>query len=237
MARLAIVAPALLALGLTACGDEPAPPPPRETDPAVMAALDDQILADPDLSRQNEGNAALTGGIDHALPLPNRTERALDAARDEARALVGGRDAMLALPRAGRAGDPAPLAATLSIVARAAFAGASEVCVGALAEGFEWAGRMPESFPIYPRGAVQEAAGADGAPCALRAVNFRTPIPAEEVLAFYHTRARAAGYSSALAPLGEERVLRGRKGDAWFAVYAREDSDGTTVADLVVSGT
>src|SRR5690606_30297494 len=48
--------------------------------------------------------------------------------------------------------------------------------------------------------------------CALRAVNFRTPVPLEEVLAFYHTRALDTGFTSTLATAGDESVLLGEYG-------------------------
>lgn len=225
-----------LGLSLSGCGDEPPAPRPEEIDPAVLAALGDQILVDPDLARQNEGAAALTGGIDHALPLPDRSVRAIDAARAEALTLVGGRDALRALPAPSGKAKAAPLAARLSIVSRARYAGAPPRCLEALVHDFAWAARMPAAFPIYPRGATQEAAGLDSRACTLRAVHFRTPVPVDEVLAFYHMRAREAGYSSTLTEAGVERVLRGAKGEAAFAVFARETAPGATAVDLVVRG-
>jgi hypothetical protein len=55
---------------LSACGEEPEPV--RETrrlDPAVVAALHDPIMIDPDLVSQNRGNAAITAGGFDAVPL------------------------------------------------------------------------------------------------------------------------------------------------------------------------
>ncbi|WP_374405936.1 hypothetical protein [Pelagerythrobacter sp.] len=226
---------AFWALALAGCGDAPVTQEPREVDPAIVAALNDQILVDPDLARQNEGSAALTGGIDHALPLPNDSIGAIDAARAEAIEIVGGRDRLLALPEPGTAAA-APLAVRLSVIARAREVGAPAPCVEALRHDFVWAARMPTEFPIYPRGATQEAAGTDSGDCALRAVNFRTPASSDEVLAFYHTLAREAGYSSRLATAGDERVLRGRRGGAAFAVAVRQGPAGTVAVDLVTRG-
>lgn len=226
---------ALLAYALTACGGERPVPTAKDIDPAVVAALSDHILIDPDLSRQNEGSAALTGGMDHALPLPNASPRAIDAAREGARALVGGRDQLRPLPPAKRLDAEMPLAARITIAARADHVSAGE-CVGSLERGFIWAARMPDPFPVYPRGATQEAAGSDAGNCALRAVHFRTPVPLEEVLAFYHTRAVDAGYSSELAIADEESMLSGAREDASFAVYARAGPSGLTEIDLVTRG-
>lgn len=227
---------ALLACMLAGCGEEHARRTATNVDPAVVAALDDQILVDPDLSRQNQGNAALTGNVDHALPLPDTSFRALEAAREEARAIVGGRGRFRALPPADRQEAEAPLAKRITIAARAAYAGVSEPCLRSLDRGFIWAARMPAAFPVYPRGATQEAAGTDAGICAVRAVNFRTPIPLEEVLVFYHTRAIDAGFSSTLANAGEESVLSGTRDGASFAVYARSGPSGLTEVDLVARG-
>lgn len=218
---------------LAACGETDPPAPERQVDPAVLAAINDPILVDPDLSRQNEANAALTGGIDGALPLENRTPRAVAAARDEAMALVGGREAMMELPPVEETGEAAPLAARLSLTQRAVLAGAGEQCAKQAERGFIWAARMPEAFPLYPRAAAQDAAGNDSPACALRAAAFRTPVPLAEVLAFYHTRARAAGYTSRRSERGEEQVLQGTRGGAAFAVYAHADGEGATAVDLV----
>lgn len=233
-AKLMVSALAGLALvPLAACGEADPPVSEPEIDPAVLAAINDPILVDPDLSRQNEGNAALTGGIDGALPLENRSLRTIASAREEATALVGGRDAMLALPSIETTGAAVPLAARLSLAERAVLAGAGEECAAQAAHGFIWAARMPEAFPVYPRAAAQDAAGNDSPGCALRAAVFRTPVPLAEVLAFYHTRARAAGYTSRRSELGEEQVLQGTREGAAFALYAHTDAEGATAVDLV----
>ena len=227
---------ALLACMLAACGGERPEPTAKDIDPAVVAALNDHILTDPDLSRQNEGSAALTGGTNHALPPPNTSPRAIDAAREEARALIGGRDRLRPLPPAKRLDAEVPLEARITIAARASHAGAGERCAGSLERGFIWAARMPDPFPVYPRGATQEAVGSDAEGCGLRAINFRTPVPLEDVLAFYHTRALDAGFSSELAMAGKESVLSGARDGAVFAVYARTGPSGLTEIDLVTRG-
>ena len=209
---------------------------PAETDPAITAALADQILVDPDLSRQNEGNAALTGGIDHALPIENATARAIDAVRMEALEMIGGRDRLEPLPPPGPAAAPVPLAARLSVVERTAYAGAPRRCVTAMRHDFGWSARMPRAFPLYPRAATQEAVGADTEGCAVRAVHFRTPVAVEDVLAFYHARAHATGFTSAREIRGEEEVLRGERGDEQFAVYARRGPGTSAEIDLVTIG-
>ena len=133
-------------------------------------------------------------------------------------------------PTGRSAGPPGPLPAPLVAAARAA---------GGCAERAEntarWAARLPQPFPVYPRGAVQEAAGTDAAGCALRVVSFVTPVPLGEVLDFYFTRARDAGFSAQRVLQDGDDVLAGAKGSASYVVYARRLPSGNTEVDLVTS--
>ncbi len=95
---------------------------------------------------------------------------------------------------------------------------------------------MPEVFPVYPRGAVQSAAGTAGGACYARAVSFRTPVPQSGVLDFYFTKAVKAGFKPKLSQTGDEQVLRGKKGGESFAIYASTASAGITEIELVTSG-
>ena len=83
---------------------------------------------------------------------------------------------------------------------------------------------------------MQEAAGTDVAGCALRVVNFVTPVPLGEVMDFYFTRARNAGFSAQLVLQDGDTVLAGVKGRASYVVYARRLRTGATEVDLVTSG-
>ena len=95
---------------------------------------------------------------------------------------------------------------------------------------------MPAPFPVYPRAAAQEAAGTDAAGCSLRVVNFVTPVPMDEVMDFYFTRARGAGFSTARVLQDGDDVLAGTKGSASYVVYARRLPSGNTEVDLVTGG-
>jgi hypothetical protein len=99
-----------------------------------------------------------------------------------------------------------------------------------------WAAKLPEAFPVYPKGSVQEAAGTDEGECALRTVNFITPVPVAEVIDFYYTQARAAGYSPQHVRDGADDVLSGVKGAASFVVMARDLPNGGASVDLVTNG-
>jgi hypothetical protein len=100
----------------------------------------------------------------------------------------------------------------------------------------QWAARLPAAFPVYPRGAVQEAAGTDASGCSLRVVNFVTPVPLGEVMDFYYSRARAAGFSAQRVLQDGDNVLGGVKGASSYVVYARRLPSGNTEVDLVTSG-
>ena len=67
-------------------------------------------------------------------------------------------------------------------------------------------------------------------------VNFVTPVPLGEVMDFYFTRARSAGFSAQRVLQQGDDVLAGVKGRASFVVYARRLPTGNTEVDLVTSG-
>ncbi len=109
-------------------------------------------------------------------------------------------------------------------------------CAGRADYTARWAAQLPEPFQVYPRGAVEEAAGSDAQGCRLRIVHFSTPVAVEDVLAFYHARLRAAGYAVQHGADGGDHVLRGAKGAAGYAIYLRQAADGLTAADIIVGG-
>ena len=98
-----------------------------------------------------------------------------------------------------------------------------------------WAAKLPAAFPVYPRGNTQEAAGTDEGACALRVVSFVTPVALDEVLAFYNTRAKSAGYSVEHVTSAGDNILSGTKGKAAYVVYGRRLPQGVTEIDLVTT--
>lgn len=230
--------PALcLALSLSGCGDdarqgEPAP----EMDPALSGALGGQIMVDPDLVGQNQANAvASLPSQDGSLPTLDIGAEAIATARAEALRQVGGPGSLRKAPEAREVAGSLPPDAALTAAARAAAGGQAD-CAARARYTMQWAARMPEAFPVYPHGAVQEAAGTDAEGCALRVVNFRTPVPLGEVMDFYYTRARAAGFTAQRVLQDGDDVLGGAKGKASYIVYARRLPTGVTEVDLVTSG-
>jgi hypothetical protein len=231
---LALLALCALPMG---CGDEPAPAVP-ESDPALAAALDAPLLTDPDLTALNRADSvASMPPVSGILPTLDNGPEAFAAARADALALVGGAQRMRSAPEPREEGDPLPPGSSLSATARAAMMpGVEAKCVQGASHTLQWAARMPEAFPVYPRAAAQEAAGSDHGHCRLRIVDFVTPVPLGEVMDFYFTRARAAGFSAEHIRQGGDTVLAGSKGQAVYAVHARRLPSGNTRAALITSG-
>lgn len=229
---------ALGAALLTACG-EPATVIVADDDPILRVALDEPIMIDPDLVGQNGANGALAlPPQDGYLPTIDDGPEIVSAARAEALKLVGGPGRMREAPEPREmAGATPPEGAVLTVEARvAATSRQMGRCTERMKYTTSWAARLPASFPVYPQAAVQEAAGTDASDCALRVVNFVTPVPVEEVVDFYFTQAHATGYSAIRVLREGEDVLSGKRGGASYAVYVRRITSGNTAVDLITSG-
>ncbi len=228
---------AVLALALLgACGSRADNGATTEADPASDAALNDQIMVDPDLANQNEGSGALTGAGERSIPVADRSPQAIAAAKREAAALVGGEGALRPVPAAREVAGEIPESATLSAASRAALSPGGANCGDGVQYSAGWAARLPEALPVYPRAATQEAAGNDTGGCSLRVINFITPVSLPDVLAFYHARAKGAGYSAEHLRKDGDNILSGTKGGAAYVVYGRTVAGGLTEVDLVTSG-
>ena len=211
-----------MALALAACGGGA-----NETsvvadhaDPLMAAALAGPIMVDPDMVDRNGANQlASFPDADGSMPRPDAGPEAAAAARAEAVDMVGGSSALRPVPEPVDA-EPASDAA----LAR---------CASQARPGFRWAAVMPEAFPVYPRGAVLEAAGSDAPGCQLRAVSFATAVTVDDVLAFYTTRAAAAGYRVAHASAEGENVLAGGGPGGRVQVRVRPGEGGLTEVDLI----
>jgi hypothetical protein len=227
---------AMLLAGCDSAGDEPATV--AEDDPALTGALGDQIMIDPDLVGQNRANSAASlPSQDGSVPTLDNSPEIIAAARAEALRLVGGPGKMrkASAPRELSGALPAGSALTAAARAAASPAGGGD-CATRAQYTMQWAARLPAAFPVYPRGAVQEAAGSDEGACSLRVVNFQTPVPLAEVMDFYFTRASDAGFSAQRVLQDGDDMLGGTKGRASYMVYARRLPSGNTEVDLVVSG-
>lgn len=202
-----------------------------EADPAVTGALADEIMVDPDLA----GQQGPVGSAQIELPPEQRTPEAIAAARAEAAKLAGGAIQSAPAPAGGDSAKLVEGAATAAQFAAAAKTGKVD-CAGKVEYSAKWAAALPAVLSVYPKGAVQEAAGTDKDGCKLRVVSFLTPVAAGEVVDFYYTRVKAGGYDAAHQVDGEDHVLGGKKAGAAYLVYARKLQNGLTEVDLVSSG-
>lgn len=205
-----------------------------EQDPAVTGALDGQIMVDPELSGQN-GAAVAAGGGAVELPPEQRSPEAIAAAKQEAARLVGGTIENVPQAGAGNAGSLVEAAATAAQVAETARS-ASTDCASKVQYSADWVSKLPNPLAVYPRGAVQEAAGVNGGGCALKVVTFVTPVEPRDVLSYYYTGVRKAGYDAQYRMDGSDHVLGGKSAGKAYAIYARALDNGLTEVDLVASG-
>ncbi|MFC3173802.1 hypothetical protein ACFOD9_06015 [Novosphingobium bradum] len=226
----------LLAAALAGCSGEKPADRRADQDPAVAAALAEQLMTDPDLARINPENRVLAGGGPPSarIPLDDRSPQALARARADAARLVPPAQAVAppaaAAPLAPARRDSPALAAV------AALGPGARACAGKLEPGFAWAARLPAAMPIYPRGHAQQAAGTDRDGCGLRVVNFVSPVPAAELAGFYWAMARRAGLAPDHRLAGADHVIAGRAGRRAGAAIIHAREDGLSEVDLVTSG-
>ena len=226
------------ALLLAGCGDNDPPDKTANDDAAMSGALGKPITVDPDLAGENGANTvASVPSADGTVPSLDMSPEAVSAARAAALSLVGGPGAMKQAPAASGTTSALPKDSELTAAARAAASpGGRGDCAARARYTAAWAAKMPDAFPVYPKAAVQEAAGTDDGGCALRVVNFTTPVPGPEVLDFYYTRAAAAGFTAQHTRDGGEDALGGTKGRASYVVYVSKLPTGATSVDLVTNG-
>lgn len=223
---------------VVACGKGAVPKRAAETDPAIAAALNQPILIDPDLVSMNDANTvAQVPDFDRSVPTLDTGPDAIARARAAALDLLGGQSRLKPAPAARQADEVQARASLLTAAARAvAVAGGPRRCTSRVSHAIAWAARMPPALPVYPMGAVQDAAGTDQGGCGLRVVTFHTPVPAADVMDFYFTRATAAGFALDRVMQDGDDVLAGTRGESAVIVYARPLPSGATEVDLVTSG-
>jgi hypothetical protein len=204
----------------------------------MAGALGGQVLTDPDLAGENGANrAASLPSANGAVPAADMSPEALAAARGAALKLGGGPGAMKKAPEAREGKGAVAADSQLTAAARAATGpNGKNGCSEKVTYTAAWAAKLPGAFPVYPKGAVQEAAGTDDGGCHLRVVNFISPVPVAEMIDFYYTRASAAGFSARHLRDGSDDMLSGTKGAASYVVMARDLPNGGSSVDLVTNG-
>ena len=224
-------------LGLAACGDDKAQRVVGQgADPLLAHALAGLLMADPDLASRNQALAAISGGGPEVaeFPLIESGAEVVAAAKVEAQRLAGGKIASAPFPSEGS--NQVLHDAVTAAQRAAAVKGPGSNCGAQASYDMAWSLRLPQAFPIYPRGHLIEAAGNDGNGCHLRVVRFVTPVDPVAVIDFYHTLALAAHYDARHQQADGRELLEGNKGATAYAVQARVRNDGLTEADIVVNG-
>ncbi|MDB5703776.1 MAG: hypothetical protein JWN66_892 [Sphingomonas bacterium] len=208
-------------------------------DPALMSALQDQIMVDPTLAQQANNDAVrppaqpYSGAVppDGIAVPPAGAAATTGAARSETlkKAPAPAADC----PQC----DAARESLTLGALAARQKDKRTSGCAGNMRYSARWAQRLPADLPLYPDARVSEAAGTEDGGCALRAVSFASSAPLQTVLDWYYTRATNAGYSAEHQADGSEHVLGGTRDrdDGAFALFLTSRADGGTDVDLVAN--
>jgi hypothetical protein len=184
----------------------------NDADPALTAALEDQIMVDPSLAGPGNVNSARPADAPLQAPVP--PEKADEAVSQRTGTTLG------------------QLAANQAHDNKENFSG----CGLDVDYSMTWANRLPTDLPLYPQARVAEAAGSDTGKCRLRAVTFSSSAPLRNLVDFYIGAAKRGGYSAEHKMDGSEHVVAGSRGDgsAYYVILAAQSGGGTT-ADLVAN--
>lgn len=215
-----------LLLPLAACHARDAAPPAEVAvaeadDFALAGGLAAPLMTDPALGEM--ADAAIAG----------RTPVPIQAGMPLARLTAPAVGPLLHAPPASPDRE-APAPTITALAARHA----GPACQAPLGYGAAWAARMPEALPVYPEGQVQQAAGFDSPACRLRIVRFTTAAASGDIIDYYYTRARRAGFDADHRLRGDMHVLAGSRAadGATYHLTAETAADATTSVDLLASG-
>lgn len=205
-------------------------------DPALTAALRDQIMVDPALVQQANADAVRPPSRPESGAVP--PDGIATAAMTGAAGARVPSEALRTAPAAsGTCRQCAIARQSLTLGALAEKQGGrSGQCAANVSYAAGWANRLPAGVPLYPDARVVEAAGADGAGCALRVVSFASAATMQRLLDYYYTKATAAGFTAEHGAEGAEHVLGGNRNGAAFLVVLRARAGGGTDVDLLADG-
>lgn len=200
-------------------------------DPALAAALGDEIMVDPQLTQRSNANA---------IRPPNRPDLGAVASVDIAARPDAAPPPGLS-PAPAAKGDCAECRAregalTLGALAERQRGRGASACAARIAYSAGWANRLPPAAALYPDARVVEAAGVDEPGCSLRVVTFRSSAPLQRLADWYYTRGRRAGYSAEHRADGATHVVGGTRGEAAYLAYLRPRGDGGTDVDVIANG-
>jgi hypothetical protein len=212
------IAVCLLPLALAACGSGDAlnvdalddQIAGNGADPALMGALQDQIMVDPQLAQQSNKDAIRPPSQPYSAAVPAETVAATKTNMPAEGELLKA---------------PAPVEGTAQ-------------CAANLNYSASWAAKLPADIPLHPQARIVEAAGTQGGACALRAVSFSTPQPLQTMIDWYYTRAVKGGFTAEHQRKDGQHVLGGTRArdDSAFVVFLSARADGGTDLDLIASG-
>jgi len=209
-------------------------------DPAMMSALQDQIMVDPALAGQSNNDSLrppqqpYSGAVPPDSVAPSKTAEASDLSGTGSSS--GGKSAPAPsgdCPQCKVRDD----SVTLGALAKRQSDRKTRDCAGGLHYSTAWMQRLPADIPLYPDARVDEAAGSATGGCALRVVSFSTAASVKSVVDWYYGRVTSAGYSAEHQADGGQHVLggtRARDGGA-YVIYAQSRGDGRTEVDLVAN--
>jgi hypothetical protein len=183
-----------------------------DTDPALTAALEDQIMVDPSLSGQANKDAIRPAAQPYQAPIP--TGEGAPQSKPAASSTLGG------------------LAEQQAEIAKDSFNG----CALNVQYSADYAAKLPADLQLYPQSQVSEAAGSDQGGCKLRAVSHSTPAAMKSVATHYANSAARAGYRVTSKVDGAGVMISGKRaadGGAFYVVLT--PGSGGTSADLVVN--
>lgn len=209
----------LLALSITACGkkDDAEALDNRlaakaDADPALTAALEDQIMVDTGLQAQANADSIRPPKEPKQTPVP----------ADEPTRVADASPAVTLGSLAAKQGE----------MSRDSFHG----CGLSVSYSTGFAAKVPTDLPAYGGSKVLEAAGSDENGCALRAVSYAVPAGADAAAAHYADVAKQAGYQVAIKAEGKGKMVSGRRAADGGSFYVIVQGQGAaSTADLVVN--
>lgn len=242
--RATVLSILLMPLALAACGKQEEGPANVDaldaaiggnaTDPALMGALQDQIMVDPQLAQQSNADAIRPPAQPYSAPIPAETVAAAKPAMPAEGELM-----KAPAPVAGKcdACDAQDKSVTLGGLAAGQRDRRTAQCAAALSYSAGWAARMPADMPLHPQARVTEAAGAEGGQCSLRAISFSTPQPIGTMIDWYYTRAIKGGYGAEHQAKDGLHVLGGTrsKDQSAYIIFLSARGDGGTDIDLIAN--
>lgn len=250
--RLSHLAWACLPLALAACGKKDAAgnvdsldaeltgnSQGNSRDPAMTAALQDQIMVDPALAGQSNNDALRPPQQPYSGATPPDSvapARGTGAGIDASGSSSGGKAAPApggGCPQCKTHDD----SVTLGALARRQADRRTSGCAGTLKYSTGWVQRLPADIPLYPDARVDEAAGSTDGGCALRVVSFSTGASVKAVVDWYYGRVTGAGYSAEHQADGSQHVLGGtrRRDGGAYVIYVQPRGDGRTDVDIVTN--